>query len=286
MNLSPAGGRPSPLLENLNPEQLAAVTLPPEPALILAGAGSGKTRVLTTRIAWLIQTGQLSPGGVLAVTFTNKAAKEMLVRLDAMLAIPVRGMWVGTFHGLCNRFLRAHWKLSGLPQGFQILDSADQLSAVKRVMKAMNLDEERHVPKQVTWAIAGAKDDGLRPKDIEVRDEQSRVMVQVYEAYDAQCQREGVVDFAELMLRTYELMRDNEALREHYQRRFRHILVDEFQDTNRLQYAWLKMFAGPPEHGLRALRGGRRRPEHLRLPWRAGRQHGGLRARVPRPDGD
>ncbi len=237
------------LLEGLNPEQLAAVTLRPEPALILAGAGSGKTRVLTTRIAWLIQTGQLSPGGVLAVTFTNKAAKEMLTRLDAMLAIPVRGMWVGTFHGLCNRFLRAHWKLAALPQGFQILDSSDQLSAVKRVMKAMNLDEERHVPKQVTWAIAAAKDNGLRAKDIEVKDEQSRVLAQVYDAYDQQCQREGVVDFAELMLRTYELMRDNGPLREHYQRRFRHILVDEFQDTNKLQYAWLKMFAGPPEHG-------------------------------------
>jgi DNA helicase-2/ATP-dependent DNA helicase PcrA len=241
--------RPSRLLEGLNPEQLAAVTLPAEPALILAGAGSGKTRVLTTRIAWLIQTGQLSPGGVLAVTFTNKAAKEMLTRLDAMLAIPVRGMWVGTFHGLCNRFLRAHWKLAALPQGFQILDTSDQLSAVKRVVKAMNLDEERHPPKQLTWAIAGAKDDGLRPKDIEVKDEQSRVLVHVYETYDVQCQREGVVDFAELMLRTYELMRDHQALREHYQRRFRHILVDEFQDTNRLQYAWLKMFAGPPEHG-------------------------------------
>ncbi|MEO8924748.1 MAG: UvrD-helicase domain-containing protein [Caldimonas sp.] len=249
MNFSMTAQRPSPLLEGLNPEQLAAVTLPPEPALILAGAGSGKTRVLTTRVAWLIQTGQLSPGGVMAVTFTNKAAKEMLVRLDAMLAIPVRGMWVGTFHGLCNRFLRAHWKMAALPQGFQILDSSDQLSAVKRVMKALNLDEERHVPKQITWAIAGAKDDGMRPKDIEVRDEQSRVMAQVYEAYDAQCQREGVVDFAELMLRTYELLRDSTALREHYQRRFRHILVDEFQDTNKLQYAWLKMFAGPPELG-------------------------------------
>src|SRR4051812_2200778 len=239
----------SKLLEGLNPEQLAAVTLPAEPALILAGAGSGKTRVLTTRVAWLIQTGQLSPGGVMAVTFTNKAAKEMLTRLDAMLAIPVRGMWVGTFHGLCNRFLRAHWKLAALPQGFQILDSSDQLSAVKRIVKAMNLDEERHPPKQLTWAIAGAKDDGLRAKDIEVKDEQSRILAQVYEAYDAQCQREGVVDFAELMLRTYELLRDNGPLREHYQRRFRHILVDEFQDTNRLQYAWLKMFAGSPEHG-------------------------------------
>src|SRR5690242_20284604 len=240
---------PSRLLDGLNPEQLAAVTLPAEPALILAGAGSGKTRVLTTRIAWLIQTGQLSPGGVLAVTFTNKAAKEMLTRLDAMLAIPVRGMWVGTFHGLCNRFLRAHWKIAGLPQAFQILDSGDQVAAVKRVVKAMNLDEERHPPKQLAWSIPAAKDDGLRPKDVEVRDEQSRVLVRVYEAYDAQCQREGVVDFAELMLRSYELMRDNTPLREHYQRRFRHILVDEFQDTNRLQYAWLKMFAGPPEHG-------------------------------------
>jgi DNA helicase-2/ATP-dependent DNA helicase PcrA len=179
------------LLEGLNPEQLAAVTLPPEPALILAGAGSGKTRVLTTRIAWLIQTGQLSPGGVLAVTFTNKAAKEMLTRLDAMLPHPVRGMWVGTFHGLCNRFLRTHWKLTGLPQGFQILDTGDQLSAVKRVVKALALDEERHPPKPITWAIASAKEEGLRPKDVPVKDEQSRVMQRVYEAYEAQCQREG-----------------------------------------------------------------------------------------------
>ena len=233
------------LLRGLNPEQLAAVTLPARSALILAGAGSGKTRVLTTRIAWLIQTGQLTPGGVMAVTFTNKAAKEMLTRLGAMLPVPVRGMWVGTFHGLCNRFLRAHWKLANLPQGFQILDSSDQLSAVKRIIKAMNLDDERFVPKQVTWFIAGSKEEGLRPKDVDVRDEQSRVMVQVYQAYEEQCQREGVVDFAELMLRTYELLRDNVALREHYQRRFRHILVDEFQDTNRLQYAWLKMFTGP-----------------------------------------
>ena len=233
------------LLDSLNPEQLAAVTLPPRPALILAGAGSGKTRVLTTRIAWLIQTGQLTPGGVMAVTFTNKAAKEMLLRLGSLLPIPVRGMWVGTFHGLCNRFLRAHWKLAALPQGFQILDTADQLSAVKRIIKAMKLDEERFVPKKVSWFISGSKDDGLRPKDVEVRDEQTRVMVEVYQAYEEQCQREGVVDFAELMLRTYELMRDNASLREHYQRRFRHVLVDEFQDTNKLQYAWLKMFAGP-----------------------------------------
>jgi DNA helicase II / ATP-dependent DNA helicase PcrA len=243
--MSPHSDQAPALLANLNPEQLAAVTLPAQPALILAGAGSGKTRVLTTRIAWLIQTGQVSPGGVMAVTFTNKAAKEMLTRLGAMLPVPVRGMWIGTFHGLCNRFLRAHWKLAALPQGFQILDSADQLSAVKRVIKAMNLDEERFVPKQVTWFIAGAKEDGLRPKDVEIRDEQTRTLVSVYEGYEAQCQREGVVDFAELLLRTYEQMRDNTPLREHYQRRFRHLLVDEFQDTNRLQYAWLKMFAGP-----------------------------------------
>jgi DNA helicase-2/ATP-dependent DNA helicase PcrA len=234
------------LLHNLNPEQLAAVTLPAVPALILAGAGSGKTRVLTTRIAWLMNTGQLSPGGILAVTFTNKAAKEMLTRLSAMLPVAVRGMWIGTFHGLCNRFLRAHWKLAGLSQGFQILDSSDQLSAVKRVIKALNLDEERYVPKQVTWFIAGRKEEGLRPKDVEVRDEQTRKMIEIYQAYEEQCAREGVVDFAELMLRTYELLRDNDPLREHYQRRFQHVMVDEFQDTNRLQYAWLKMFAPPP----------------------------------------
>ncbi|MBT9599276.1 MAG: UvrD-helicase domain-containing protein [Vitreoscilla sp.] len=232
------------LLRQLNPEQLAAVTLPAEPALILAGAGSGKTRVLTTRIAWLMQTGQVSPGGLLAVTFTNKAAKEMLTRLGAMLPVNVRGMWIGTFHGLCNRFLRAHWKLAALPQSFQILDSGDSLSAVKRVIKAMNLDEERFVPKQVAWFIAHSKEEAKRPKDVEIRDGQTQKMVEIYQAYEDQCQREGVVDFAELMLRTYELMRDNAALRDHYQRRFRHILVDEFQDTNRLQYAWLKMFAG------------------------------------------
>ena len=234
------------LLKGLNPEQLAAVTLPARPSLILAGAGSGKTRVLTTRIAWLMATGQVSPGGLMAVTFTNKAAKEMLHRLSAMLPVPVRGMWIGTFHGLCNRFLRAHWKLCGLPQSFQILDTADSQSAVKRIIKAMQLDEERYVPKQVSWFIAARKDNGERPKDVDAPDPQTRKMVEIYQAYEDQCQREGVVDFAELMLRTYELMRDNTALRAHYQHRFAHILVDEFQDTNRLQYAWLKMFAPPP----------------------------------------
>jgi len=238
----------SALLKNLNPEQYAAVTAPAEPALILAGAGSGKTRVLTTRIAWLLQTGQVSPAGVMAVTFTNKASKEMQTRLSTMLPVNVRGMWIGTFHGLCNRFLRAHWKLAGLPQGFQILDSSDSVSAIKRVIKAMKLDEERFVPKQVSYFIAGAKEEAQRPKDIEQRDEQTRTLAQIYQNYEDQCQREGVVDFAELMLRSYELMRDNGAIREHYQRRFQHLLVDEFQDTNKLQYAWLKMFAPPGNH--------------------------------------
>ncbi|MDI1258464.1 UvrD-helicase domain-containing protein [Aquabacterium sp.] len=237
----------SPLLVGLNAEQLAAVTAPPGPLLILAGAGSGKTRVLTTRIAWLMQTGQVSPAGVLAVTFTNKAAKEMLTRLSAMLPINTRGLWIGTFHGLCNRFLRAHHKLAGLPQSFQILDTQDQLSAVKRIIKGLKFDEEKCIPKQTSYFIANAKDDGKRPKDITPRDEVGRMQLEVYQAYEDQCQREGVVDFAELMLRTYELMRDHAELRDHYQRRFKHILVDEFQDTNRLQYAWLKMFAGRPE---------------------------------------
>ena len=237
----------SDLLANLNPEQLAAVTLPAENALILAGAGSGKTRVLTTRIAWLIGTGQASPAGILAVTFTNKAAKEMLTRLSAMLPMPVRGMWVGTFHGLCNRFLRAHWKVAALPQTFQILDTQDQLSAVKRLLKGLNVDEQRAPPKQVQWFINGCKEQGLRAKDCEVRDAQSRLMAEIYAAYEAQCQREGVADFAELLLRTYEVLRDHAEIRQHYRARFRHILIDEFQDTNRLQYQWLKLLAGPNE---------------------------------------
>jgi DNA helicase-2/ATP-dependent DNA helicase PcrA len=235
----------SPLVQNLNPEQQAAVTLPNEHALILAGAGSGKTRVLTTRIAWLLSTGQISPGGVMAVTFTNKAAKEMMTRLQAMLPVNVRGMWIGTFHGLCNRFLRAHYKLANLPQSFQILDTQDQLSAIKRLMKQFNVDEERFPAKETQWFIAGCKEDGLRPNAVEVRGEEDRKKVEIYQLYEEQCQREGVVDFGELMLRSYELLRDNDPIREHYQRRFRHILIDEFQDTNRLQYAWIKMLAGP-----------------------------------------
>jgi DNA helicase-2/ATP-dependent DNA helicase PcrA len=232
------------LLHNLNPEQLAAVTLPAQPALILAGAGSGKTRVLTTRIAWLIQTGQVSPAGILAVTFTNKAAKEMMTRLSAMLPINTRGMWIGTFHGLCNRLLRAHHRDAALPQTFQILDSQDQLSAIKRLLKAMNVDDEKYPARNLMYFINSAKDQGLRAKDVEAYDDYNRRMVELYEIYDQQCQREGVVDFAELLLRTYELLSRNQPLREHYQGRFKHILVDEFQDTNNLQYNWLKLLAG------------------------------------------
>jgi DNA helicase II / ATP-dependent DNA helicase PcrA len=235
-----AGG----LLNNLNPEQLAAVTLPNGHALILAGAGSGKTRVLTTRIAWLLQTGQITPGGVMAVTFTNKAAKEMMTRLTAMLPVNVRGMWIGTFHGLCNRLLRTHYKVANLPQSFQILDTQDQLSAIKRLCKQFNVDDERYPPKQLMWFIAGCKEDGQRPRDVDAKDPDTRKKIELYALYEEQCQREGVVDFGELMLRSYELLRDNDPVREHYQRRFRHILIDEFQDTNRLQYAWIKMLAG------------------------------------------
>ena len=233
-----------PLLAHLNPEQLAAVTLPAGHALILAGAGSGKTRVLTTRIAWLLSTGQATPGGLLAVTFTNKAAKEMVARLTAMLPVNVRGMWIGTFHGLCNRLLRAHHQAAGLPQAFQILDTQDQLSAIKRLCKQFNVDEERFPPKQLQYFIANCKEEGLRPRDVPAHDSDSRKKVELYELYEAQCQREGVVDFGELMLRSYELLQGNDPLRAHYQRRFRHILVDEFQDTNRLQYLWLKQMAG------------------------------------------
>ena len=242
---APAAGA-SALLKHLNPEQLAAVTLPPRPALILAGAGSGKTRVLTTRIAWLLTTGQASPGGVMAVTFTNKAAKEMLARLSAMLPIPVRGMWVGTFHGLCNRFLRAHWKLAGLPQGFQILDTQDQLSSVKRVVKAMGLDEERYVPRQVSAFISGSKDGGLRPGDIVPADERTREARADLPGLRGAVPARGHgrlrrADAAHLRADARPRRRCASTTGE----RFRHILVDEFQDTNRLQYAWLKMFAGP-----------------------------------------
>lgn len=234
----------SPLLENLNPEQLAAVTLPHASALILAGAGSGKTRVLTTRIAWLLATGQASPLSVLAVTFTNKAAREMSTRLSILTPVNIRGMWIGTFHGLCNRMLRAHYREAELPKLFQIMDMQDQLALIKRVYKAHNIDDERFPSRQLQALINGSKEEGLRPNQVEAFDEFSRRQVEHYALYEQACQREGVVDFPELLLRTYELLSRDVSLREHYRRRFSHILIDEFQDTNALQYKWLKLLAG------------------------------------------
>ncbi|MDX1915418.1 MAG: 3'-5' exonuclease [Methylophilus sp.] len=232
------------ILAGLNNKQLEAVTLPHQSALILAGAGSGKTRVLTTRIAWLIQTGQISPMGLMAVTFTNKAAKEMLTRLTAMLPINTRGMWAGTFHGLCNRLLRAHYREAGLPSTFQILDTGDQLSSIKRLMKLLNVDDEKYPPKQVQGYINSCKEEGLRAHAVEAYDAHSQKLREIYEEYDKQCNREGVADFAELLLRCYELLEREVHIRTHYQQRFQYILVDEFQDTNRLQYLWLKLLAG------------------------------------------
>lgn len=232
------------LVAGLNKEQAAAVCLPAEHALILAGAGSGKTRVLTTRMAWLILSGMASPAGVLAVTFTNKAAKEMLVRLTAMLPLNPRGLWVGTFHGLCNKMLRLHYREAGLPAAFAILDHQDQLAAVKRILKSHGIDDERYPPKTVQLYINGHKENGKRASDVESWDDYSRQLQRLYEAYERQCLREGVADFPELLLRCYELLKNSPVLLQHYQSRFRHILVDEFQDTNRLQYEWLKLLAG------------------------------------------
>src|SRR5689334_14127359 len=217
----------SPLLANLNPEQLEAVTLPHASALILAGAGSGKTRVLTTRIAWLLATGQATPLSILAVTFTNKAAKEMLARLAALTPVNIRGMWVGTFHGLCNRMLRMHYREAGLPQLFQILDTQDQLALIKRMYRAHGIDDEHYPPRDLQWFIASSKEAGLRPNAVEAGDDHARRQVEHYALYEAMCQREGVVDFAELLLRCYELLAQNDTLREHYRRRFSHLLVDE-----------------------------------------------------------
>lgn len=232
------------ILAGLNPQQIEAVTLPHRSALILAGAGSGKTRVLTSRIAYLIQKQGASPHEILAVTFTNKAAREMIARISAMIPINIRGMWIGTFHGLCNRMLRAHHRDAALPETFQILDSADQLAMVKRVIRSLNLDDEKYPPKQLQHFINGQKEQGLRPHDVAVYDTFTRTQHEIFSAYESQCNREGAVDFAELLLRSFELLMRNEILREHYQKRFRHILVDEFQDTNRLQYRWLKLLAG------------------------------------------
>ena len=225
------------MIDKLNAPQREAVTLAAQHALVLAGAGSGKTRVLTTRMAWLIQTGQVSPQGLLAVTFTNKAAREMLARVSALLPIDPRGLWIGTFHGLCNRMLRAHYRDAGLPQSFQILDTADQLAAIKRLLKANAVDDEKYPPRDVQRFINGAKEDGQRPGDVEAFDSFRRRMIEIYTLYEAQCQREGVVDFPELLLRAYELLARNEPIRSHYQRRFRHVLVDEFHLAIQMAHA-------------------------------------------------
>ena len=233
------------LVSQLNPAQREAVTAPPEHRLVLAGAGSGKTRVLTHRIAWLIAVEGVSPHSILAVTFTNKAAAEMRGRIEQLIRVPVRAMWVGTFHGIAHRMLRLHWKEARLPQNFQILDADDQLRLVKRVLRGLDMAEDQWPPKQVTAFINGRKEEGIRPHQIQDQgDFNQRQFVRAYTAYQAQCEASGLVDFAELLLRAYELCRDDAQIQAHYRRRFRHLLVDEFQDTNTLQYHWLRVLAG------------------------------------------
>ncbi|MGD8642582.1 MAG: UvrD-helicase domain-containing protein, partial [Gammaproteobacteria bacterium] len=237
------------ILEDLNDAQRDAVCTTAQNTLVLAGAGSGKTRVLVHRIAWMIQTEGASPFNILAVTFTNKAAGEMRARIEQLLHMPVSGMWVGTFHSLAHRLLRLHWQDAGLPQNFQILDSDDQYRAIRRVLKSLDLDEARWPPRQAQWFINGRKDEGQRPQHIEtVGDPYQQQMVRIYQAYEEFCQRAGVVDFAELLLRAHELWLHKPHLLEHYQQRFKYILVDEFQDTNAIQYAWIRLLAGKDTH--------------------------------------
>ncbi len=235
----------TPILGNLNDAQREAVTAPSMPVLVLAGAGSGKTRVLTHRIAWLVGVEDVSYHSILAVTFTNKAAAEMRGRIESLLETPASSMWVGTFHGLAHRLLRRHWQEAGLPQSFQILDADDQLRVIRRLIREMELDESRWVPKDVRGFINRNKDDGLRPADLEGEDDPTqRQYVHLYDVYQRHCDANGLVDFAELLLRAYELWRDNEDLLNHYRQRFRYVLVDEFQDTNVIQYRWLRLLAG------------------------------------------
>ncbi len=239
------------LVDPLNDAQRQAVTAPAGPVLVLAGAGSGKTRVLTHRIAWLVQVEHVSPQSILAVTFTNKAAGEMRARIEHLLDLPSAPLWVGTFHGIAHRLLRLHWRDANLPQGFQIMDADDQQRLVKKIFKAMNLDEARWNPKEVVWFINAQKDAGLRSAQMKDEgDPNRRQMIRLYQEYEAACERGGMIDFAELLLRTFELLRDNAVIQDHYRRRFRHVLVDEFQDTNSIQYQWLRLIVGPHhEHG-------------------------------------
>jgi len=233
------------VLDSLNASQRDAVGASSGNLLILAGAGSGKTRVLVHRIAWYIATGEASPQSILAVTFTNKAAAEMRSRIENLLGQSIRGMWVGTFHGLCHRLLRAHWQDANLPENFQILDSEDQYRTIRRTIRAMMLDESQYPPKEAQWYINAQKDKGLRPENInDEGDVTTAQMIQIYKIYQQTCERSGAVDFAELLLRTYELFNEKESIREYYQQRFNHILVDEFQDTNELQYKWLRLLIG------------------------------------------
>jgi DNA helicase-2/ATP-dependent DNA helicase PcrA len=235
----------TPILEPLNEAQRQAVTAPLNPLLVIAGAGSGKTRVLTHRAAWLIDVEGVSPQGLLAVTFTNKAASEMRGRIENLLRMPVNHLWIGTFHGLAHRLLRRHWNEAGLPQNFQIIDSDDQLRLIKRLLKNLELDDSRWVPREIQYFINAQKDDGLRPQHLDDDgDPNRRQFISLYQGYQEVCDRAGLVDFAELLLRAHELWRDSPELLAHYQRRFRHLLVDEFQDTNAIQYAWLRLLAG------------------------------------------
>ncbi|HCG7163354.1 TPA: DNA helicase II [Vibrio parahaemolyticus] len=240
---------PSLLLDGLNDKQREAVAAPLENLLVLAGAGSGKTRVLVHRIAWLMSVEQASPFSIMSVTFTNKAAAEMRGRIEELMMGSASGMWNGTFHGICHRILRAHYLDAKLPEDFQIIDSDDQQRLLKRLIKAQNLDEKQWPARQVAWWINGKKDEGLRPAHIDAyHDPVTKTYLQLYTAYQEACDRAGLVDFAEILLRAHELLRDNKFVREHYQARFKHILVDEFQDTNNIQYAWLRMMVGPECH--------------------------------------
>ncbi len=233
------------ILESLNDAQRQAVTAPMEPLLVIAGAGSGKTRVLTHRAAWLIDVDGISPQSLLAVTFTNKAASEMRGRIESLLQMPVNHLWIGTFHGLAHRLLRRHWQDAGLPQNFQIIDSDDQLRLIKRLLKSLDLDDSHWVPREIQYFINAQKDEGLRPQHLDDQgDPNRRQFISLYQGYQEICDRGGLVDFAELLLCAHELWRDNPELLLHYQSRFQHLLVDEFQDTNAIQYAWLRMLAG------------------------------------------
>lgn len=239
----------SDLLDSLNDAQRLAVSAPPGHLLVQAGAGSGKTRVLVHRIAWLTRVEGVSPFSIMAVTFTNKSAREMRLRVEQLLGMGIGPMWVGTFHGIAHRFLRMHWQEAGLPQSFQILDSDDQLRLVKRTIRSLELDETLFPPRQVQWFINGHKDEGRRPNHIDDENDQiTQQYVRVYTAYEAACERSGAIDFAELLLRALETLRDNAALLAHYRKRLQHLLIDEFQDTNAIQYAWIRLLAGDTGH--------------------------------------